>query len=174
MGSGPIRAWLQSGGVCLLLLSLTGCASDGGEQPPIDYGEIKILSSLIVPPDLDSPNEASSTDIALLSSLSAEPQDTQEERILPFNRQTMRFMRDGGLRWLEIDQSAESAWDATLEFWPTIGLTLEVEERNRGIMETGWAANRADVPAGWSHALSAQHRAASLRRWPARQIPPAN
>jgi outer membrane protein assembly factor BamC len=76
----------------------------------------------------------------------------QASRVLPKQR-NIRIVRDGGLRWLEVDLQADMLWARLREFWGHMGLTLKRDEPQLGIMETEWAENRADIPEGFIRGL---------------------
>lgn len=54
----------------------------------------------------------------------------------------------GAWRWLEVEAPAEEVWTHLIAFWQEQGFELERQERRLGIIETGWAENRADIPEG--------------------------
>jgi outer membrane protein assembly factor BamC len=121
------------------VLALSACSS--GPSSRIDYKEAKSLPTLEMPPDLTRPVER---DIARL------PQGAVGDgsSILPLV-EGVRIERDGSRRWLVVARPAEQLWPQLREFWPSIGLQLSRDEMAIGIMETEWAENRADVPAGF-------------------------
>lgn len=121
------------------VLALSACSS--GPSSRIDYKEAKSLPTLEMPPDLTRPAER---DIAPL------PQGSMgaDSRVLPL-AEGIRIERDARHRWLVVERPAEQLWPRLREFWPSVGLQLSRDEMAIGIMETEWAENRADVPAGF-------------------------
>ncbi len=59
---------------------------------------------------------------------------------------SMRIERQGNHRWLVVPQTPEQLWPQLQAFWQERGFTLAVEDAAAGIMETGWAENRAKLP----------------------------
>jgi outer membrane protein assembly factor BamC len=57
-----------------------------------------------------------------------------------------RIERAGAQRWLSVDVPPEQAFAAVREFFPALGLKLEREDPQLGILETVWAENRAKIP----------------------------
>jgi outer membrane protein assembly factor BamC len=57
-----------------------------------------------------------------------------------------RVERQGQQRWLVTSRSPEQLWEPIKAFWVERGFTLEVENAQTGVMETGWAENRAKIP----------------------------
>lgn len=60
----------------------------------------------------------------------------------------MRVERDGGLQRLVVAAPPGDLWQSLLDFWRAQGLQLEVDDRQVGFMETGWAEKREDLPVG--------------------------
>lgn len=59
-----------------------------------------------------------------------------------------RIERDGNHRWLAVNMPPEKAWPVLLDFWPSVGLTVERSDPATGIMETAWAENRTNPDLG--------------------------
>jgi outer membrane protein assembly factor BamC len=57
-----------------------------------------------------------------------------------------RIVRDGDERWLVVPITPEALWPQLRAFWTERGFTLDVDSPEAGIMETGWAENRAKLP----------------------------
>ncbi len=58
----------------------------------------------------------------------------------------MRIERLGNQRWLVTPMTPEQLWPQLQAFWPERGFTIEVQDAAAGVMETGWAENRAKLP----------------------------
>lgn len=58
----------------------------------------------------------------------------------------MRIERDGDFRWLVVPMTPEQLWPQLQAFWRDSGFALVVDNPPAGIMETGWAENRAKIP----------------------------
>ena len=60
----------------------------------------------------------------------------------------MRVERDGGLQRLVVAAPPGDLWQSLLDFWRAQGFQLEVDEPQVGVMETGWAEKRENLPVG--------------------------
>jgi outer membrane protein assembly factor BamC len=58
----------------------------------------------------------------------------------------MRIERDGNFRWLVVPMTPEQLWPQLQGFWRDSGFALVVDNAPAGLMETGWAENRAKIP----------------------------
>jgi outer membrane protein assembly factor BamC len=61
----------------------------------------------------------------------------------------MRIERDGDQRWLVVNRPPEALWPVLKSFWQENGLLIARELPEAGVMETGWAENRAKIPDSW-------------------------
>lgn len=125
-----------------LLLSLAACS--GGTTSRIDYKEAKSLKGLDMPPDLVAPENTGDTELPTLGDTTASTSGV----VLP-QVGGVRIARDGAERWLVFDAPAEELWPRLRGFWATLGLELQLDKPELGIMETAWAENRADAPSGF-------------------------
>jgi len=57
-----------------------------------------------------------------------------------------KIERQGNQRWLAVNLPPERVWPVLVEFWPTVGLSVEKSDAATGILETAWAENRAKLP----------------------------
>jgi outer membrane protein assembly factor BamC len=57
-----------------------------------------------------------------------------------------KIERQGNQRWLAVNLPPERVWPVLVDFWPTVGLKIEKSDAATGILETGWAENRAKLP----------------------------
>jgi outer membrane protein assembly factor BamC len=58
----------------------------------------------------------------------------------------LRIERAGSQRWLVTNLTPEQLWPQLQSFWQERGFTLEIQNAETGVMETGWAENRAKLP----------------------------
>ena len=139
-----------------IVVSLSGCGSlDTLESKKIDYKSAGKIPTLEVPPDLTAPTtdgrykvpDLSPSGTATYSAYNAERGDksTSSSTVLP-TQDKVRLERAGSERWLVVDQSPEKVWPVIKEFWQENGFILSQENPATGIMETGWAENRAKIP----------------------------
>jgi outer membrane protein assembly factor BamC len=57
-----------------------------------------------------------------------------------------RIDRQGNQRWLVAARTPEQLWPQLQSFWQENGFSLVVNDAAAGVMETGWAENRAKLP----------------------------
>jgi outer membrane protein assembly factor BamC len=57
-----------------------------------------------------------------------------------------RIERGGNQRWLAVDVPPETAYGVVKSFWPSVGLAIERDDPQAGVIETSWAENRAKIP----------------------------
>lgn len=145
--------------VLLLVGVIAGCSGPLIETKKIEYksaGKAK-LPSLEIPPDLTQPSRderyvvpdvAGSKGPATYSAYANERGEAHAEpstEVLP-QVDKMRIERAGTQRWLVVSGSPEKLWPVVKEFWQEMGLLVNVELPEAGIMETDWAENRAKLP----------------------------
>lgn len=140
------------------LTALSGCGSVSlTENKKIDYKSAGKLPTLEIPPDLTTPGadgrfavpDISPAASATFSEYSKErvggkPQAGPAELLPAMDK--VRIERAGSQRWLVINASPEQAWPVIKEFWAGLGFTVQTELPEAGIIETGWAENRAKIP----------------------------
>ena len=66
--------------------------------------------------------------------------------VAPDKLGNIRVERLGQQRWLVTDAPPEVLWPQIKAFWIQRGFVIETEEARTGLMETGWAENRAKLP----------------------------
>ena len=151
-------------GLFLLFGVLVGCTTRFDSLLPDrrpDYRESQVNTNrLEVPPDLTSSTvddtlavpELNPTGNSKFSTYASERtgggQIKPASAVLP-TPADIRVEREGDRRWLLVqNQTPEQLWPKLKEFWTSNGLVLKRDDPRIGIMETGWAENRADIPAG--------------------------
>lgn len=58
----------------------------------------------------------------------------------------VRIERSGTQRWLVVKIEPETVWLIVKDFWKEMGFSIKIEVPEAGVMETGWAENRAGIP----------------------------
>ena len=150
--------WVQTA-LGLSLLALAGCSTLGqltGQSESIEYKSTVSGDPLVIPPDLtkanQSPHYQAPEGTARLSDYAASRQAqtnvSPADRVLP-QQAGMQVMRDGALRWLVVDQPAETLFPKVIEFWGEQGFTIQSQDPRAGLIQTDWAENRAKIPEGW-------------------------
>ncbi len=161
--------FLQIGISSAVLVSLVSCSMFKSDAKRIDYGAAAMqVPTLEMPPDLTAPGgderfkvpQAPSANsgqaplggaagVATYSAYSkGGAQGSAASAVLP-EVQGVHMERNDAQRWLVINDKAENVWPVVKAFWLEIGLTISSEDQAAGVMETGWAENRAKtVPSG--------------------------
>ncbi|WP_162300436.1 outer membrane protein assembly factor BamC [Corticimicrobacter populi] len=148
------------------LALLSGCSQVNellGTEDSIDYKSTASAprETLSIPPDLTqaasdpryrAPASGSTTFSEYAQGQTQLAQEQQQAptatTVLP-QRDDIRIMRDGDMRWLVVQRPVESIFPEVGDFWVEQGFTLAINDPNIGVVETDWAENRAKVPEGW-------------------------
>jgi outer membrane protein assembly factor BamC len=140
-------------GLLVLAVIIAGCSAVGLSTDRIDYKSVATTRPLDVPPDLsqiprddryalpDRPGVASASAGGATRTTAAVAAQT----VAPTSSRA-RIERAGSERWLAVDVTPEQAFSAVKEFWTSVGLAIEREDAQLGIVETTWAENRAKLP----------------------------
>ncbi len=139
--------------VVVTALSLAACASKK-DVPELDYKSPQLASaSLDVPPDLTSPNQGdryvipAGTGAVRASDLNKGGVVKAQNSSVLQNVDNVYIEREGSQRWLVIDnRTPQQVWPMLKVFWQEMGFNIDNEEPNIGLLETGWAENRAKLP----------------------------
>ncbi|NYT65904.1 outer membrane protein assembly factor BamC [Alcaligenaceae bacterium] len=141
----------------LSVLLLSGCSTMNqlmGTEESVDYKSTVSGDPLSIPPDLTQANQdahyRAPAGVATYSQYAQTQQANQGrgDQVLP-QASGIEVMRDGDLRWLVIDKSAEAVYPQIIDFWGEQGFTLRSQDPRAGLIETDWAENRAKIPEGW-------------------------
>ncbi|HEC84888.1 MAG TPA: outer membrane protein assembly factor BamC [Thioploca sp.] len=146
---------------CLLVSAMGGCSTIDNALPDhrADYKKSKIVQPLELPPDLIGSTlideQMVVPDIApnkptTFSNYQGERTIGRVPRqagvkFMPLSKGA-QIKRDGKIRWLVLQGEPEVIWPKVKQFWREEGFTLKIENPTLGIIETGWAENRADLP----------------------------
>jgi len=127
------------------------------EAQKVDYKSAGQLPPLEIPPDLSTPQRDGRYTVPDTGKSSATLSGYQAERaqqaktgnlqtgVLP-RVENMRVERAGSQRWLAISEPPEKLWPLVRDFWQENGFLLSLNLPEAGVMETGWAENRAKIP----------------------------
>ena len=139
-GAAALAAAVLAAGGC----SYIGPSAPPARGPPADspYQRDTAQASLEIPPDLSRRGIRDAYPIPGPRS----PGSTAEA-VLP-DVPGMRVERDGRLRWLVVEAEPSELWAGLREFWRLQGFELEIDDPRVGVMETGWAQERVDLPVG--------------------------
>lgn len=143
--------------IAAAVLALGACstATDILEGKKVDYKSAGSLPPLEVPPDLTTPTRDNRYVVPETGKSSATLSGYQADRsqqarlgntsVLPAVEK-MRIERAGTQRWLVVQESPEKLWPLVKDFWQENGFLVQLELTEAGVMETGWAENRAKLP----------------------------
>jgi outer membrane protein assembly factor BamC len=134
--------------VLLILVGLTACQSSS--RLKIDYQAAKTGTSLEVPPDLDKlPSDTSESGADTYSAYTAEKATSTSKTgdLLP-RFKDVEIRTEGDVRWLRVKANKNDLWIDVKNFLGDVGLTIETDNRATGVVETGWAENRAALGSG--------------------------
>lgn len=140
-------------------LGLSGCASVNqalGLEESVNYKSTVRGDPLTIPPDLTQANadaryrapEGVATFSQYAQAQQAGRSATPGSGVLP-QVEGIRVVRDGDLRWLVIDQSADAVYPKIVEFWGDQGFTIASQDPRAGLIQTDWAENKAKIPEDW-------------------------
>jgi outer membrane protein assembly factor BamC len=144
------RAVLLPVAIALLIPACGTADKVAPGRQKVDYKKSKVTESLEVPPDLSSNtiNDApASLDAATYSEYGDTRVDVRDSAVLP-EQSSMHVERDGNQQWLVVRGSPAIVWPRVKEFWLQEGFLIKKEDPRVGVIETGWAENRADIPQG--------------------------
>ncbi|MEO6958504.1 MAG: outer membrane protein assembly factor BamC [Burkholderiaceae bacterium] len=140
-------------------LLLSGCSQMNqlmGREEAVDYKSTVAGDPLSIPPDLTQANNDVRYKAPAGTATYSQYQQEQQARkssgdadsVLP-QTSGIKVMRDGDVRWLDIDKPAQDVYPKIVDFWGEQGFTLHSQDPKAGLMETDWAENRAKIPEGW-------------------------
>lgn len=141
----------------VVVASLPGCSWTGSifTSDKVQYETARARQPLEVPPDLSQlPRDERFLVPDRPQTITASGQGqrpgapvlaTASSPVVPASA-VAKLERQGNQRWLAVNLPPEKAWPVLLDFWPSIGLKIEKSDANAGVLETGWAENRAKLP----------------------------
>ncbi|MFN9211020.1 MAG: outer membrane protein assembly factor BamC [Betaproteobacteria bacterium] len=153
--------------LALLSVALAACSSLGLESDKIDYKAVDRQKPLDIPPDLTQlptndrfavPGAVSASELqarqqavrpaaatAPAAAANATPAAAVAGNVVPPG-QVARLERSGSQRWLVVNLPPEKTFEEVVDFWRSVGLGVERENPQTGVIETVWAENRAKLP----------------------------
>ena len=137
----------------LLSVWLSGCSSTG-EYKAVYEAEVVDTAPLEVPPGLSRPEGNGGLAPELeqgITSFSGYQKNIGAGNSREFIRKfdNMRFVRDGGLYWVEIQDKPEAVWNDVRDYFTRLGFKFIDEKPHLGLLQTDWKENRVDLPTGW-------------------------
>ena len=151
---GATRLQSKAAVACATALMLGGCSSldglFGGSK--VDYrSQAGKTAPLDVPPDLtqlarEGRFRATSGTVSASGMEARSATTAATAQVAPTAVGDMRVERLGQQRWLVVPMPPEQVWPVVKAFWTERGFTFDVENAQTGVLETGWAENRAKIP----------------------------
>lgn len=149
----PLTAALLLGG-CSTIGGLFGADSD---KDRVDYRSQAVKTPpLEVPPDLSQlsregrftvqSERSSSVSASTFGQPGAAVSAVGGPVVTPNAVGEVRLIREGGTRRLQTTLAPELVYQRALSFWKDAGFSIETERPEAGVIETGWAENRAKLP----------------------------
>lgn len=144
--------------------ALAACSTFELPTKKIEYKSAGKLKPLDIPPDLtrpsgderfivpDGPGRGSATYSDYQKDRLGRSEASGSGAVLPA-QDSARIERAGSQRWLVMNGDPEKLWPVVKEFWQEIGMIVNIEIPEAGVMETDWAESRARVPDGYIRGL---------------------
>ena len=126
-------------------LAAAGCTYVSRPPPPpsdTPYQRDVGQASLEVPPDLTRSGIRDAYPVPGAD----EPSDGADA-VLP-RVEGVRIEREGTVRWLVVEAEPADLWPTLRAFWRRQGFGFDTDDARVGILETGWAEQRTDLPVG--------------------------
>lgn len=121
--------------LALLIASLVACSTGGDKQEA--YLGARAERPLEVPPDLTAPNSREALTIPDVA-----PREVSLAGGGIEANGAARVMRDGAVRWIEVDVPPREVWAQAKRFLQAQGESVAVESPRLGILETDWRETR--------------------------------
>ena len=103
----------------------------------LNYQSDEKVDSLIIPPELTSPNS---------QGLFSEIVEVNNDVSIIKKVQNVEVMRDKYRRWLLVDLPPREVWKLSKDFFRSYGFKIEKENQNIGLLETDYLQIDTDVP----------------------------
>ena len=150
----PARPAARVAALAVVAFATSGCSSFGdmlaGDK--VDYRSgARQTTGLEVPPDLtqlarDGRFQAPGGTVSAAAAGSTAAARPAAPTVAVSELAGMRVERAGDTRWLVVPTPPEQLWPQLRQFWLDAGFTLEIDNAQIGVIETGWAENRAKLP----------------------------
>lgn len=149
----PVRPLLLAG---VLALAAAGCSTKDTPRSSVDYRDTTVLPSLVVPPDLTSPDESANVEVPGLQVGEAGSRagaagggGLRTVTVLP-EMDVARLRSAGDVRWLQLRAEPGAVYPLVREFWLKEGYALVADEPYLGRMETDWAKSKPGLKGDWA------------------------
>lgn len=127
-----------------VVAAIAGCSSIELTDK-IDYRTAAPQKPLDIPPELSQLPKDDRFQVPNSASAGRTPQAAAAPTVVP-GVTVARFERDGSQRWLAVDLPPEQVIEQVRETFKAVGLGIERDDAQLGIVETVWAENHARLP----------------------------
>jgi len=114
------------------------------------YENVSVEKPLIVPPDLELPKQNEAFTVPEIAPQSTTYNIYSKNKskgtsggLLKERITGIKLLRDGAIRWLEIDAQPEEIWAKAIDFYKKTGFKIKIKEPEIGLIETDWLENKA-------------------------------
>lgn len=151
-GVRPPRGWkILACAAAAVALGACSTVEEVVGEGKVDYrSQSGKTAGLDVPPDLTqlsrSGADRQTSGVVTASTLGAAAPIAAPSQVAVAAVGNFRVERQGQQRWLVTAQPADQLWEPIRNFWTERGFTIEVDNPQTGVIETGWAENRAKIP----------------------------
>lgn len=141
--------------VVLSGLIISGCSTQNVQsRDSLRYLKSSQVNPLEYPPSLAKKTE---TDVQATTTLKEfrQQQKTVASKVLPMNAsEGITFVEnENGRRWINTGHSTDFVWQQVQQLVRQLGLEIDSQSPEAGLIETKWAENQADVPDGFIRGL---------------------
>tara|TARA_B100001175_G_C19474884_1_gene623764 strand:- start:215 stop:1276 length:1062 start_codon:yes stop_codon:yes gene_type:complete len=132
--------------LCIVLTSLILASCSKVVEPvkkaglgslSLNYEVNESKDSLVIPPDLTSPN---------VQGIFVDKVEVDDDIVILKKSKNVKVMRDNYRRWLLVDLPPEEVWTSSKEFFRSYGFNIENENQSIGIFETEFLEIETKVP----------------------------
>ncbi|GGZ78897.1 hypothetical protein GCM10007161_07910 [Ignatzschineria indica] len=140
--------------VVLSGLIIGGCSTQNVQsRDNLRYLKSSQVNPLEYPPTLVKQTETNVEAATTLQEYRAY-QKRAASKVLPTAGESITFIEsEGGRRWINTGHTPDFVWQQVHQLLRQLGLEIESQSPEAGLIETKWAENQADVPEGFIRGL---------------------
>jgi len=119
------------------------------------YEDVAVEQPLVVPPGIVLPTQNSALTVPEIAPQSAtykiysQKQLNGSSELLKARTTGIRLVRDGAIRWLEIDAKPKEIWNKAISFFEKTGFVITLKKPKIGYIETDWLENKSTTSSNW-------------------------
>lgn len=140
--------------VVLSGLIISGCSTQNVQsRDSLRYLKSSQANPLEYPPNLVKQTETNVQDVTTLKEY-RQRQNQVVSKVLPQSGESITFVETvDGRRWINTGHTTDFVWQQVQQLVRQLGLEIEDQSPEAGLIETKWAENQADVPDGFIRGL---------------------